>query len=125
MEIASPTARPGRPFIAAYGNGGFRIGDQAHAGSILVLPDRALAWAAPEFAALAESDLAPVIAAGGAVELLLLGCGARMLPPSPALRAALRRHAIALEAVDTGAACRTFNLLLAEDRRVAAALYAV
>jgi uncharacterized protein len=123
VQVTTHAARPGRPFIDAYGPGFFRIGEFVQAGPILVLPDRALKWEAPALAALDEAALAPVT--GAAVELLLLGCGRRPAPPPAGLREALRRHGIALEAMDTGAACRTFNVLLAEERRVAAALYPV
>ena len=60
--------------------------------------------------------------ASAVLVFLLLGCGARMMPVSPTLRQALKSVGISLEAMDTGAACRTYNVLLAEDRRVAAAL---
>ena len=66
-----------------------------------------------------------MLAPDAGVDLLLLGCGAAMRPVAPALRAALRKAGIAVEPMDTGAACRTFNVLLAEGRRVAAALVAV
>ena len=56
------------------------------------------------------------------IELLLLGCGRRMAPPPSGLRQALRQAGIVLEVMDTGAACRTYNVLLSEERRVAAAL---
>ncbi|MGH6796969.1 MAG: MTH938/NDUFAF3 family protein, partial [Roseiarcus sp.] len=65
-----------------------------------------------------------VIARGG-VEILLLGCGPRMAPVPPALRQGLRVAGIVVDAMDTGAACRTYNVLLSEDRRVAAALLAL
>ena len=70
-------------------------------------------------------SLAPIVAAAPAVELLILGLGPRFLPVPAALRQALKDQGIALEAMDTGAACRTYNVLLAEDRRVAAALIAL
>jgi uncharacterized protein len=71
--------------------------------------------------------LAPIIAAGaaGQIELLLLGCGPRMALIPSTLRAALRAKGIVLEPMDTGAACRTYNVLAAEGRKVAAALIAV
>ena len=72
-------------------------------------------------AAATTEALAPVVAHGG-VELLLLGLGRRMVPVPAAVRAALKADGIAIEAMDTGAACRTYNVLLAEERRVAAAL---
>jgi uncharacterized protein len=111
-------AQPGRQVIERYGTTGFRVSGATYTGPVLVFPDRTTAWvdAAIEFL-----SLAPVVEHGG-VELLLLGLGRQMSPINPALRAALRARSIAVEAMDTGAACRTYNVLLAEDRRVAAAL---
>ena len=117
MELTQVT-QPGRQVIERYGPSGFRVSGQIHLGPVLVFADRTITWLD---AAITEAALAPVIAHGG-VELLLLGLGRRMAPIKPALRAALKAHGIAVEAMDTGAACRTYNLLLAEDRRVAAAL---
>jgi uncharacterized protein len=92
---------------------------------VLVLPELTLAWpvAAPE--QITAESLAPIRAAEPAVEILVLGCGVRFVMIPADLRAALRAGGIALEAMATGAACRTFNLLLVEDRRVAAALIAL
>jgi uncharacterized protein len=59
------------------------------------------------------------------VEVLLLGCGLRLIQPGPAFRAELKALGVVVEPMDTGAACRTYNVLLSEDRRVAAALIAV
>jgi uncharacterized protein len=109
---------PGRQIIERYGPTGFCVSGAIYLGPVLVFPDRTLAWAA---AAMTEAALAPVVEHGG-VELLLLGFGRHMVPVAAALRAALKACGIAVEAMDTGAACRTYNVLLAEDRRVAAAL---
>jgi len=72
------------------------------------------------------APLAPVLteAAAGNVDLLLLGCGARMAMVPAALRQQLRDAGVVIEAMDTGAACRTYNVLMADGRRVAAALIA-
>ncbi len=117
MEL-TPLVQPGRQVIERYGPGGFRVSGTIYSGPVLVFPDQTLAWAA---AAVSEVGLAAVIEHGG-VELLLLGLGRRMVPVASGLRAVLRASGIAVEAMDTGAACRTYNVLLAEDRRVAAAL---
>ena len=124
MDV-TPLIPVGRQVIDAYGNGGFRIAGTAHAGSVLVLPEQTLAWDIADFAALTLESLAPVVAASPAVEILLLGCGRSMAYLDPALRATLRAQGVKVDAMDTGAACRTFNVLLAEERRVAAALIAV
>ena len=117
MEL-TPNLPPGRQLIERYGATGFRVSGVVFKGPILVFPDHTVAW---EAAAPTLDGLAPIIAAGG-IELILLGLGRRAAPVAPALRAALKAHGIGVEAMDTGAACRTYNLLLAENRRVAAAL---
>ena len=120
MEL-TPLAQAGRQLIERYGASGFRVAGVVHHGSILVFPDRTEAWAVADAAAIDLASLAPVVAHGD-VEVLLLGLGRRMAAVPPALRIALRKTGIGLEPMDTGAACRTYNLLLGEDRRVAAAL---
>jgi len=108
----------GRQQIERYGAAGFRVSGVIYAGPVLVFPDRTMLWeaAAPTLEALAA------IIEHGAIELILLGLGRRGAPVSMPLRAALKVHGISVEAMDTGAACRTYNVLLAEDRLVAAAL---
>ena len=117
MEL-TPLAPPGRQIIERYGPSGFRVSGTIYRGPVLVFPDRTVEWAE---AAMTAAGLAPVIGHGG-IDLLLLGLGRRMAPIAAALRASLRACGVALEAMDTGAACRTYNVLIAEDRRVAAAL---
>jgi uncharacterized protein len=117
MELTQ-IAQPGRQVIERYGPSGFRVSGAIYLGPVLVFPERTVEWVD---AAITATALAPVMEHGG-VELLLLGTGRRMAPVAPALRAALKGHGIAVESMDTGAACRTYNVLLAEDRRVAAAL---
>jgi uncharacterized protein len=109
---------PGRQIIERYGPSGFRVSGMVYRGPVLIFPDRTLPWTD---ATMTEAGLAPVVEHGG-VELLLVGLGRRMAPVAAALRARLKAHGIAVEAMETGAACRTYNVLLAEDRRVAAAL---
>lgn len=114
----TPLVQPGTQVIERYGASGFRVSGQIYHGAILVFPERTIAWEAAE---LTVQSLLPVVEHGG-VEVLLLGLGRRMMPVAASLRTALRASGIAIEAMDTGAACRTYNVLLAEDRRVAAAL---
>lgn len=120
MELI-PLRAPGRQLIERYGPSGFRVAGVIHPGPILVFPDRTLAWTATCAAAVTWESLLPVVE-HGAVEILLIGLGRRNEATAPPLRTALRRAGIAVEAMDTGAACRTYNALLAEDRQVAAAL---
>ena len=124
------TARfPGRAPIDAYGNGGFRFADMSHKGSILCLPSAILAW--PEADALGSAgELTPahfasVFAERDRIGFLLLGTGRRQVFPSRELRQAFRDAGLGLDAMDTGAAARTYNVLLAEGRPLAAALLAV
>jgi uncharacterized protein len=117
MEL-SAVSPAGRQIIERYAASGFRVSGVVYQGPVLVFPDRTIQW--PEAALTAES-LAPVIEHGG-IELLLLGVGRRIVPVGASLRASLKAGGVALEVMDTGAACRTYNVLLAEDRRVAAAL---
>lgn len=120
MEL-TPVIPSARQVIESYGPRGFRVGGIAYARPILVFPDVTLDWVVSDIDAISAETLQPVIEHGG-TEILLLGCGARMARVPLDLRQALKRAGIGLEAMDTGAACRTYNVLLAEDRRVAAAL---
>ena len=124
MDV-TPVVPGGRQLIQGYDTGGFRIAGIRHAGSVLVLPEQTLAWPVDSPEQITADSLAPVRAAAPAVEILVLGCGARFVMIPAELRASLKAAGIVVEAMDTGAACRTFNLLLAEDRRVAAALIAL
>ena len=124
MDI-TPQIPVGRTIIQGYGAGGFTIEGQRVTGSMLVFPDRMVAWPVVAFDQVTAETLADVFAAVPAVEILLIGSGVQMLPAPAALRTALRDAGIALDVMDTGAACRTYNVLLAETRRVAAALIAV
>ena len=117
MEL-TPLAAAGRQQIERYGASGFRISGVVYNGPVLEFPDRTMTW---EAATPSLDGLAPVIAHGG-IELVLIGLGRRGAPVAPELRAALKARGIGVEAMDTGAACRTYNVLLAEDRLVAAAL---
>ncbi len=124
MDI-TPQIPVGRTIIQGYGAGGFTIEGKRVTGSMLVFPDRLVAWPVAAFDQVTPESLSAVTAAVPAVEILLIGSGAQMLLAPAALRAALRDAGIALDVMDTGAACRTYNVLLAEERRVAAALIAV
>jgi len=118
----APKAVPeSRQVIQGYGDGMFRIAGEERHGSVIVFTNRTVAWAGE----ISEAGLADVFTAADTLDLLLLGCGSVLSPVAPELRAALRRVGIAVEPMDTGAACRTFNVLLAEERRVAAALVAL
>jgi uncharacterized protein len=122
---AAPPRYPGRAPIEAYGNGGFRFAQMSHRGSILCLPSGVYAWQAAELDKIGAASLAPALAEKDTLGLLLLGTGRRQQLPGADVRRAFDTAGIALEAMDTGAACRTYNVLLAEGRPVGAALLAV
>ena len=119
----------GQPPVDGYGDGGFRIQGAFHAGSLLLLPAGILPWEVAALGDLTAESLAPVRDAGpsggNAVDVLLIGTGARIARPAAHVVADLEAQGIGVEFMDTGAACRTYNVLLSEARRVAAALIAV
>ena len=116
---------PGRAPIDAYGNGGFRFADMSPRGSILCLPSGIHGWDKTEEAPLTRADLTRVLDEAGEIEVLLVGTGKEIRPLAPEIKAALRERRISSDPMSTGAAVRTYNVLLAEDRAVAAALIAV
>ena len=121
----SPVDFEGRNIIQSYGNGKFQISDKEYDHSVLVFPDQIIPWSPIDTNNLIIDDFKKVLAVGPIVELLLLGCGkTTWFLPLP-LRDELKEMGLVLEPMDTGAACRTFNVLLGEDRRIAAALMLV
>ena len=125
MTDITPIPPQGRQLIQGYGGGRFRVAGVAHEGSVLVFADATVAWPVADFDGITADALAPVVARAAEVDVLIIGCGPRFRAPDPALTRHLSGSDIALEMMDTGAACRTYNLLLSDDRRVAAALIAV
>jgi uncharacterized protein len=116
---------PGRAPIEAYGNGGFRFADMSHRGSILCLPSGIHGWKPVDPARLVPDDFEAVVAEAGEIEILLVGTGVDLKPLPAEIRAVLRANGISADPMSTGAAVRTYNVLLAEDRAVAAAFIAV
>jgi uncharacterized protein len=108
---------PERLTIEAYGDGGFRFAHLSHRGSLLILPSGMHAWSADDFA--------PVFAEAQGLDFVLLGTGTRMIRPPRAVLQAFEDRKLGLDFMDTGAAIRTYNMLLAEKRAFAAALVAV
>jgi uncharacterized protein len=120
VKLHLTAAGAGRNAFTGYGEGWFAVNGERYSTSLIVLPERVLAWSAASFAALQASDFDVLVAQ--APEIVLLGTGARQRFPDPRLTRALAAARIGLEVMDLRAACRTFNILVAEDRRVAAAL---
>jgi len=111
--------------IDAYGNGGFRFAGMSHRGSLLCLPTGMDAWPVDEPAAITLAALEPVLAVADTIDVLFIGLGNEISALDPAIRAAFRERHVVVEAVATRSAIATYNILLAEQRLVAAALIAV
>ncbi len=124
-SIAQPARFPGLAPIDAYGNGGFRFADMSHRGSLLALPSGIQAWQAVSANQIDATSLAPVLAEAGAIDILLIGTGDDLVPLDAATRQHLADAGISADPMATGAAVRTYNILLGENRAVAAALIAV
>jgi uncharacterized protein len=111
--------------IEAYGKGGFAFADMSHRGSLLCLPDAIWAWPVTRPEDIDRASLARVFAAASGIDTLLIGTGTGVWLPPTDLREALRRVSVVLDTMQTGPAVRTYNIMIGERRRVAAALIAV
>lgn len=116
---------PGRAPIDAYGNGGFRFAGMSHRGSILCVPSGIYGWAPGTLDEMTAEMLARVVEEKGEIDVLLLGVGTVPLRAAEATERALRRAGVRFDTMTTGAAVRTFNVMVSEERRVAAGLLAV
>ena len=124
MEISQPQFGA-QPAIDAYGDGGFRIEGLRMTGSILLTPSGLHPWPVMQIDQISANALEQILAASASFEILLVGSGPSLKRPGPDVRSFFSAHKIRTDYMDTGAAARTYNVLLAEDRRVAAALIAV
>jgi uncharacterized protein len=111
--------------ITAYGNGGFRFADMSHRGSVLCLPSGVWAWPATSVDTLAGSEIEFLLSLVEPPITVLFGTGEKQLWPKPEIYEAFAKAGIGLEPMSTGAAARTYNILIAEKRPIAAALIAV
>jgi uncharacterized protein len=124
-------AEPGQGFypyqaaIDGYGNGGFRFANMSHRGSLLCLPSGMHVWDVQTPSDISLENLEPVFAAADQIDVLLVGLGKDIAGFDRAIRQALRDRKIIVEAIATGGAVRTYNILLGESRAVGAALLAV
>ena len=116
---------PGRHGIDAYGNGGFRFAEMSHRGSILALPSGVKAWSVATVADITEASLADVFAEADDLDFMIVGTGLDLAPLPDALRWRFREARIGLDVMQTGAAARTYNIMVGENRKVGAALIAV
>ena len=120
MDV-TPLIPADRRIIEGYGGDGFRISGIHYPGAVVVLPTEVVAWALEDPPNFTVADFA-IFRSLGPIEILLVGCGARMTLLPSAVRKHLRECGIGVDPMDTGAACRTYNVLMAEGRQVAAAL---
>jgi uncharacterized protein len=111
--------------IEAYGNGGFHFAEMSHRGSLLCLPDAIWAWPVSRPQDIDRASLERVFAAASRIDTLIIGSGGDVWLAPAALREALRGIIVVLDVMQTGPAIRTYNIMIGERRRVAAALIAV
>ncbi len=111
--------------IEAYGKGGFAFAEMSHRGSLLCLPEAIWAWPVTAPQEINEASLEQVFAAAQGIDTLIIGTGTDVWLPPSGLREALRAVGVVLDAMQTGPAIRTYNIMIGERRRVAAALIAV
>ena len=111
--------------IEAYGKGGFAFAEMSHRGSLLCLPDAIWAWPVARAADIDKASLQRVFAAADGIDTLIIGTGTEVWLPPSSLREALRAVKVVLDPMQTGPAIRTYNIMIGERRRVAAALIAV
>ena len=121
MDV-TPFIPEGRQVIDSYGPARFRVANLVYESSVLVFPDRTVTWPVRSMDEVSLQSFHQVIVVEPSVDVLLVGCGPQMHRLEPELRRELREAGIGVETMDTGAACRTYNALLAEGRHVAAAL---
>jgi len=121
----TPLTPAGRQVVKSYGQGGFDIAGARHEGSVLIFPERTVPWPVTNLEEITNESLQELVEATEEVDMVLIGCGPKFLPPPQGLREFLKSHGMVLEWMDTGAACRTHGLMLMEDRRVATALIAI
>ena len=128
MTMPVPSDAPHLPRsapIEAYGKGGFAFADMSHRGSLLCLPEAIWAWPVAKAEDIDQIALERVFAAAAGIDTLIIGTGTDVWLPPPALREALRAVRVVLDTMQTGPAVRTYNIMIGERRRVAAALIAV
>ena len=115
----------GQPAVDAYGDGGFRLAEQRFEGSVIVTPLGLYPWMPKSVEEITPVSLAPIIEAIGHFDFVIIGSGETTLRLPADARRRLESQAIFADVMATGAACRTYNLMLSENRRVAAAFIAV
>ena len=122
MDV-TPLIPAGRQVIQSYSEAGFKVSGTLFRGAVFVTPEQSWDWNFTGSAdTLTEKDFEPLLKFAEDLDIVLLGTGFRHVFVSPAMRRDLKERGLALDPMDSGAACRTYNVLMAEGRRVAAAL---
>ncbi|POF29394.1 Mth938-like domain-containing protein [Roseibium marinum] len=116
---------PGRAPLDAYGNGGFRFAKMSHQGALLCVPSGIYGWDLTDPSEFSRQAFSKVFEEMADIEVLLVGTGMDLVPLAADLKDKFREVGILADPMSTGAAVRTYNVLLSEDRAVAAALLAV
>ncbi|WP_068081623.1 Mth938-like domain-containing protein [Polycladidibacter stylochi] len=124
-EIRFDAHLPEQVQIDAYGDNGFRFAGMSHRGSLLCLPSGLHGWDPKRFSDITAKDFDRVFIDAPQIEVLLIGSGPHLLPFPEERKAKFRQHGIMVDSMSTGAAVRTYNVLLAEKRAIAAAFIAV
>jgi uncharacterized protein len=121
MDV-TPLVRKGQQIIQSYAGGRFKVSGTYYEGAVMVLPEGTVPWEAPGFDALQAQNFDFLIKKSDDLDVVLLGCGTEMKFLPSELKKSLKDKGLNIDVMDTGAACRTYNVLMAEGRRVAAAL---
>ena len=124
MDV-TPLVQEGAQIVQSYAGGRFRVSGVVYESAVIVSEGATVVWDVSGFDGLCLEDFQPVIDRGDAMDVVLLGCGARMRFLPPDLKKALRAAGLHVETMDTGSSCRRYNVLMAEGRRVVCALLAV
>jgi uncharacterized protein len=121
MDV-TPLIRSDRQVIQSYAAGQFKVSGQSYTGAIIIFPEETQNWDAVSLESLTPESFELLVQKASEIDVVLLGCGAEMRFLPPELRKALKDKGLSVEIMPTGAACRTYNVLMAEGRRVVAAL---
>lgn len=125
MDV-TPLIKSDQKVIQSYSQGRFRVSGEMYETPLLVFPHYVQEWkAAGSVDTLTKEDFQPLVDVADTIDVILFGSGKEMVFLPAALRSALGEEKLPVESMDTGAACRTYNVLMAEGRRVAAALLPV
>lgn len=115
MDV-TPLIRRDAQVIQSYKGGIFKVSGKLYPHAVIIMPERVVAWHD-------TSDFTLLTPFKDEIDVLLMGTGERLIMPPPALKRAIKEnYGIVLEVMDTGAACRTYNVLMAEGRKIAVAL---